>query len=329
MPNGIDVWKFVESFRQARIILTAVELGIFEAIGRGAKTAKFVAEQKECSERGITFLLDALSSFGILKKRAKTYSIEKDLQTALSPFAEDSILPILKHAANMWQKWHHLTQVVKTGRPAVEPNIRNRAKSDTLAFIGAMHAIGTGLAGSIVRDCKVIDKAKRILDIGGASGTYTIAFLKKYKNLSATIFDLPDVIPLAKGRIEKAGLNDRVNFCEGDFEFDDLPYGYDAALLFAIIHQNSREENRILFKKVFDALTPHGILLLRDHVMNKDRTSPRLGAVFAINMLVATNGGGTYTFDEIKDDLASAGFSGIKMIRKGDYMDCVIKAGKK
>ncbi|MBI2974396.1 MAG: polyketide synthesis methyltransferase, partial [Deltaproteobacteria bacterium] len=63
--------------------------------------------------------------------------------------------------------------------------------------------------------------------------------------------------------------------------------------------------------------------------MNKDRTSPRLGAVFAINMLVATNGGGTYTFDEIKDDLASAGFSGIKMIRKGDYMDCVIKAGKK
>ncbi len=73
---------------------------------------------------------------------------------------------------------------------------------------------------------------------------------------------------------------------------------------------------------------PGGKVLIRDHVMDPARTYPPQGALFAINMLVGTEGGDTYTFDEIEDGLAAAGFVDVKMVRKGERMDCLVEARK-
>jgi hypothetical protein len=96
----------------------------------------------------------------------------------------------------------------------------------------------------------------------------------------------------------------------------------------AIVHQNSREQNRELFRKVFAALTPGGRILIRDIVMDESRTRPPMGAFFAVNMLVATAGGGTFTFNELRDDLAAAGFRGAALLRRGEAMDSVVSATK-
>jgi predicted O-methyltransferase YrrM len=169
---------------------------------------------------------------------------------------------------------------------------------------------------------------RHLLDIGGASGTWTIAFLRAVPEACATLFDLPDVIPMAKRRIAEAGLTDRVKFAGGDFYTDDLPASADFAWLGAITHQNSRQQNRQLFAKIYAALDKGGAVVLRDVVMDPSRTRPEAGAMFAINMLVATKGGGTYTFEEYQLDLADAGFADVTLLRQNAFMNSLIRALK-
>ena len=102
-----------------------------------------------------------------------------------------------------------------------------------------------------------------------------------------------------------------VSIIAGNFYTDSLPPGHDLALVSAIIHMNSTEQNVDLYKKIFDALVPGGRIVIRDHVMKPDKTAPKSGALFAINMLTATTGGGTFTFEEYREDLAAAGFGGV------------------
>jgi hypothetical protein len=139
---------------------------------------------------------------------------------------------------------------------------------------------------------------------------------------------LPEVIEMARERLRNEGLLDRANLVAGSFYQDELPKGHDLALISAIIHSNSLEENLDLYKKVFRALNPGGRILVRDHVMEPDRLRPREGAIFAINMLVGTSGGGAYTYEEIEAGLKEAGFKSIRLIRKGDHMDAVVEALK-
>ncbi len=165
-----------------------------------------------------------------------------------------------------------------------------------------------------------------LLDVGGALGTYTVAFLQAVPGMTATLFDRPEVIEIARPFLEGAGLLHRVRLAPGDFYEDELPGGHDLAFVSAIIHQNSPEQNLALFSKVFRSLDPGGRIIIRDHVMEPDRTRPKDGAVFAVNMFVATAGGNTYTFEEIKEGLVQAGFADIRLLQSGEHMDGLVEA---
>jgi predicted methyltransferase len=155
-----------------------------------------------------------------------------------------------------------------------------------------------------------------------------MAFLKNFPRLTATIFDLEKVADMARTRILNEGFSDRITVVSGDYGVDELPEGYDLVLLSAVIHSNSREANRALYRRIFKALEPGGAVLIRDHIMDSLRTSPTNGAVFAVNMLAATIDGDTYTFDEMRQDLQHAGFSDVRMVLDGENMDQVLQALK-
>jgi predicted O-methyltransferase YrrM len=146
--------------------------------------------------------------------------------------------------------------------------------------------------------------------------------------MRATLFDKPEVIEMARERLSKAGVLNRVTLVPGDFYHDELPRGHDLAFVSAIIHQNSQEQNLDLFKKVFRSLNRRGRIIIRDHVMEPDRIRPKEGAIFAVNMLMGTPGGTTYTYEEIKTGLSRAGFIGIRLLKKGEHMDALIEALK-
>jgi predicted methyltransferase len=146
--------------------------------------------------------------------------------------------------------------------------------------------------------------------------------------MTAVLFDLENVIPMAKERLAEEKIADRVDLAAEDFYKDELPKGCDLALVSAIIHQNSPEENLELFSKIYRALDPGGAVLIRDHIMDESRTKPLAGAVFAINMLVNRRGGDTYTFSEVKARLEKAGFVDVKQVRYGESMDSLVEGRK-
>jgi len=113
-----------------------------------------------------------------------------------------------------------------------------------------------------------------------------------------------------------------------DFYTDQLPHGVDLAWVSAIVHQNSREQNRQLFARTFASLTSGGLILIRDILMGDSRTSPVAGALFAVNMLVATDQGGTFTFEELRQDLASVGFVEAEVLRRDQGMHSITAARK-
>jgi hypothetical protein len=133
---------------------------------------------------------------------------------------------------------------------------------------------------------------------------------------------------MAGKRLAEEGIENRVDLVVGDFYKDELPKGCDLVLLSAIIHQNSPEENLDLYSKIHNALEPGGTVLIRDHIMDESRTQPPAGAMFAINMLVNTRGGDTYTFEEVKEGLEKAGFADVKQVRSGEGMDCLVEGRK-
>jgi len=312
----------LRAFMQSRIILTAVELDLFTLLEEKPLTAAALAERVSADLRALRRILDCLVIFGLLDAAGDRYRLAPAAEP-LTAHHPQTVLPMARHLNHLWDNWSHLTAVVRTGRNHHQPPVTEKDDDNLAAFIQAMHVAGRALADEIAADVD-LSGFGCLLDIGGATGTYTIAFLQRNPGLRAILFDLPRVVPMADRRLQESGLRERVMLQPGDFYTDDLPEGADVALLSAIIHQNSPGQNEALFARIHRALAPRGALLIRDHIMTDDRRYPPAGAVFAINMLVGTHGGDTYTFHELEHQLRACGFGEIAFHRHGERMDGLI-----
>jgi len=307
-----SILELARNFMASRVLISGAELDIFTLIAKESLTAEEIAAATGTKLRGMVILLDALCALGFLVKKDGRYHAEPSAAPLLSATAPDSILPMVLHMATVWQNWSQITDIVlgKT-MPGLETK-GALAKDNRKAFIGAMHVAASKAAPKIVAAINP-GQARRLLDVGGGSGSYTLAMLSAVPEMRATLFDLPPVIEMARDRIQAADMLDRVELVAGDFYKDELPPGHDLALLSAIIHQSSYEQNEILYAKIYRALNSGGRIVVRDHVMSADRTQPLEGALFAVNMLAGTEGGRTYTFDEIKEGLTAVGFTRINL----------------
>jgi predicted O-methyltransferase YrrM len=287
-------------------------------------SAQEIANELNVSLRGITILLNALVAMGLLEKKYERFSCPTEAASLLSKDSPTSIMPMLMHSAALWRRWSALTDIVRQNTDVSRPSAPEYKEWDQEAFIGAMHVIASQMAPSIVAAIKP-GAAKKLIDIGGASGTYTQAFLEACPDMRATLFDLPPVIEMARRRLSGTDLIGRITLVAGDFYTDELPAGHDLAFLSAIIHQNSTEQNLTLYRKIYRSLEPGGRLVIRDHIMSRDRTKPVSGALFAVNMLVVTQGGCTYTFEEIHEALKAAGFINIHLIQQDERMNGLVE----
>ena len=322
-----EILALGRSYQGSAVLAAAAELDLFGSLSAGPLPAADLAHRLQCDQRAVIILLDALVALRLLEKSGGNYALPSGLDALLTAAGAQSVLAMAQHQAHCLRNWAQLAQVVKTGRPApCMSGVRGRDGAQE-AFIGAMHNVSAPNADQVIQAVQPL-QFRHLLDIGGASGTWTIAFLRACPSARATLFDLPHVIAMAQRRLGAAGLEKRVQLVPGDFTRDALPPGADLAWVSAIVHQNSRVQNRALFAKVLAALVPGGRIAIRDILMGEDRTRPVAGALFAINMLVATEGGGTFTFDELREDLEAAGFSEAAVLRQDEAMNAVVVARK-
>lgn len=321
-----SVLGLARQFMESRVLLSGAELGLFDLLAARRLDADEIAAEKSFDVRGLTILLDALTGLGFLEKTRGKYACPPAIASLLASNAPTSVMPMVLHVAGLWQRWSNISDIVRGVPTPLAPGIFD-SNAQLAAFIGAMHVIGARMAPEVVK-AVVPGEAKALLDVGGASGTYTEAFLRACPCMCATLFDRAPVAELARARMADTGLLERTTIVPGDFYEDELPGGHDLVFLSAIIHQNSPRENVDLYKKCHRAMIEGGRLVIRDHIMEPDHVHPVGGAMFAVNMLAATPGGSTYTFDEIRETLEEAGFARIRLIQTGHFMDGLVEAFK-
>jgi SAM-dependent methyltransferase len=322
------ILDLARSFQPACVLAAAADLDLFRVLAEGPLTAEALARRLDGDARATAILLDALAALRLLDKGGGRYSLPEAVAEALGRTGRGSVLAMAQHQANCLRRWAQLAVTVKSGRPCPRaPSVRGET-ADQDAFLLAMDDLASSTADSLIRFIEPL-AFRCLLDVGGASGTWTVAFLRACAAGRAVLFDLPAAIPLARRRLADEGLSDRVTLVSGDFYDDPLPPGADLAWVSAIVHQNSRAENRELFRKVAAALVEGGRVAIRDVLMEPSRTEPPAGALFAVNMLVGSEGGGTYTVEELRGDLDAAGFGEAEVAHREPSMNSILIARKR
>ena len=161
----------------------------------------------------------------------------------------------------------------------------------------------------------------RVLDLAAGSGVWGIALAQGSEQATVTAVDWPEVIPITRKTVGKFGLAERYSFIAGDLLQVDFGSGHTVATLGHILHSEGRDRSRELLKKTFQALAPGGTIAIAEFLVNADRTGPLNGLFFALNMLVNTDSGDTYSFEEISGWLKEAGFTDTRRpwTRQGPY----------
>jgi ubiquinone/menaquinone biosynthesis C-methylase UbiE len=301
------------AFQRSRILLTAYELGIFGAIGTGTESSQNVARALGTDARATDRLMNALAAMGLLIKENGAFRTSPSATKYLVPSSPDYMSGLM-HTVHLWDSWSTLSEAVRLGTSLPRREQRRADPADwTTAFIAAMNDRARKQAPVIAAQMGM-KEGMRVLDVGGGSGVFSVAFVRAGEGVTATVFDLPEVLPLTEKYVSAEGLAGSIEFVAGDYTKDELPEGYDLVFLSAIIHSNSPEENRALLGKCALSLNPRGMLVVQDFIMNEERTEPPGGAIFALNMLVATAAGDTYTESEVRDWMKETGLSEIQVI---------------
>ena len=309
--------QFGSAYAPPLIIGAAVNNKVFDTVQNGPKTVEQVRKETGASQRGLRAIMDALVGLELLKKdRQSRYSLTPESEAflisdkpgALTGFF-GSILPLLI------SRWLRLTDIVRGGRPAAAVNQETEGTEFFSQLVETIIPMSYAGAQKFAEHFKAA-KAKnemRVIDLAAGSGVWGIALAQKSPRVRVTAVDWAGMIPTTKRITEKFGVRDRFDFIEGDLLEANFGSGYDVATLGHILHSEGEERSRQLLKKAFRALKSGGTIAIAEWLVNDDRTKPLSSLMFSVQMLVNTEIGDTFSFNEIKRWLEDAGF---KKVRK-------------
>ncbi len=309
-PIAERVDEIASGFRGAQILLTGVRLGLFEVLGEEALPAAELAHRLEADPRGTRILADALVALGVLDKTGGAYRTTPEGREVLLPGRPGSKTAILRHGARLYERWGGLYDAVKTGSRVPDERSDPRLDGGERAFARAMADVGRATAAKTVEALErygVLDGVSRALDVGGGPGLYAIELARARPGLRSTVLDRAETLEVARANVEAAGLDGRVELTPGDAIHDELGGPWDLVFVSNFVHIFAPEDNRGLVRRATAALAPGGRLVVKDFLLDPGRTTPAGGALFAVNMLVNTEGGDCYTVEEVHGWFREAG----------------------
>lgn len=302
-----DITSISMGFMKAQVLLTANKLDLFTRLSGKPLRDEEIARALKTDLRATRILLNALVALGFLTKRDELYSNAPHSEEFLTRGRPYYIGDILRHHLTLYRRWLHLSEVLQSGRPVERGSAAERSEEETRDFILGM-ANNARIAAQKLALSLDLRGEQRLLDVGGGPGTYAIAFAQRNPRLTAVVFDLPNVLKITREQLAMAGLTDRISVQPGNYLQDDFGQGFTLVLFSNIIHSLGPEEIRLVFQKAFRCLQSRGKILVKDFLANEERTGPLYSMLFAINMLVGTEKGDTYTYREVSSWLEEAGF---------------------
>ncbi|MCK9996905.1 MAG: methyltransferase [Candidatus Krumholzibacteria bacterium] len=297
-------------YRDSCILIAALKVGIFEALGEDKRTSKELAAALDLDTHAVDVVMCALAAVEILRKEDDRFTIDPGARPYLLPGGPETMVSIIGHNRSMLRSWVQLEDVMRTGTPATR---QERSTDEMEDFIRGMENVSRRSSEEVASKIDFSD-ARRLLDLGGGPGTAAITFARANPELKCVVFDLEGPVGIAAEQIKKAAFTDRVTTRAGDFLTDDIGRDFDVVYISNIIHMLSPTKTLALLEKASGALVAGGRVLVKDFFLADSRIEPPWTAQFSVNMLVNTEGGKSYTFTEMKDLMARAGFGGLKTV---------------
>lgn len=298
---------------QTRAVMTASRLGLFEALADAAYSEEELAERLSCQVAGLGSLLSALVLCGYLEKKGEKYGFSSQARKWLTPNGPESVNWFIEFNYDNWERMGKLEHVIQTG----ESLDIHRGLSDPRQwqrYLYGLHDLAKLAVKEMLLRCSFAHSPKSLLDIGGGHGGYSAAYCRRFPELKAEIFDLPEAINIGKEIIGKhyADVSNRIAFMPGNIEKDAIGSGYDLVFLMNLIHHFEQGFISELLEKIFRGMQPGGALVIVDQIKNKDGATSYLAALAELLFLVMSNGR-TYSLGEIKGWLEKTGFSEIRV----------------
>ncbi|HZT60152.1 MAG TPA: methyltransferase [Pyrinomonadaceae bacterium] len=326
-PTPLEqIWQMSFSFTPARVLTTALQLGLFSHLAAGHSTAAGVAAAAGSSERGTRMILDTLTSFGLLTKAGGRYELTPHARQYLVRESADYVGGLAESGA-LLDSWSHLTECVRTGKPFRRVEERQMAEEFFPMLVRTLHVLHREPARRTAEALGAGSDAKglRVLDVACGTGVWGIAFAEADPQTRVTAQDFPGVLPTTREYVERHGLSERFDYLAGDLkEVDFGEAQYDVALLGNIVHSEGERSSRELFRKLRRALRAGGRVVVIDMIPNDARTAPPHALAFALNMLLNTEVGDTYTRAEYTEWLNEAGFPRVETADIGSHSPVII-----
>jgi SAM-dependent methyltransferase len=297
--------SLARGFMDSQALFAANAAGIFSLLEQ-PHSAEEVAVHAGWDKRATRILLEALIALGLVVKTGAKYHNSQISSTCLVPGHPGYQGNIVEHIRHTASGWFQIEKSLKTG-VAAESDRGERSSDELRSFILGMQDIARFSAKEILAALN-LSPYRHMLDLGGGPATYSISFLDAYPLMKATLFDMPNVIPIAKEQAQEAKMIGRMSFIPGNMLVDSYGSGYDLILLSNLIHSFSPENNATIVRKCYEALDPGGLFIIKDFITDNDRTGPAFSLMFALHMLVLTGEGDTYSFAQIQEWTRAAGF---------------------
>jgi ubiquinone/menaquinone biosynthesis C-methylase UbiE len=294
------------------ILEAAVRHRVFDTLDTGPKTLAEIVTVTGASARGLRAIMNTLVGLELLARDTQgRYSLTPESATFLVSNKPGFRGGLLKHASTqLVPQWLQLTEIVRSGKPAAAVNQENSGGKFFEQFVEDLFPLSYQTAG-LLGDALKLPQATApvsVLDLAAGSGVWSIALAQKSPQVRVTAVDWPAVIPVTRRVAARHGVADRFRFVDGDLAQVDFGTGHNIATLGHILHSEGAERSQALIKKTFAALAPGGTIVIAEWLVNDERTAPVAGLIFAVNMLVNTDTGDTFSFSEIATWLQSAGF---------------------
>ncbi|NLH14990.1 MAG: hypothetical protein GX455_00275 [Phycisphaerae bacterium] len=292
-PTIESIAEWTWAYRASRILQVACDLELFTHLSKGPMTTGELASASSAKLDLLEKVLIACTAMGLLIKSGDRY---RNSPLSITYLVKDNTLyqgDIINHSAGVWNFWNELPNSIRMVPAAKSADSHHN-------FILGMHNLTLAGRGQLFLDCIDLSGRKRLFDVGGGPGTYSILACRKYPDLRAIVFDLPETIVIAREVLAREGMTDRIAVREGSWETHDFGQGNDVVLMSNILH-GPFSQAKMKLRKAMDSLDPGGLLVVQEFLLNEDKTGPLLPALF--NVMV-----GAYSQPELFELMISAGF---------------------
>lgn len=322
-PTTVRLQKLSWAFTQSAVLFAAIEAGFFTAVSNHGQSLEDIAKAATLTVHNTQRLVVALLTLGLIERDGDGFRNAPDVERFLVDGKRSYAGKWIHWFHHQWNAWGELGQRVQASAEEATLGFYDEGFSVEHArrYHEATASVGMGAARKFLREVDLSGRRK-LLDLGGGSGAYSIEAAKRFPELKAVVLDLPEVVPIAREFIAEHGVSEQVTAEACDFTADGFPSGADVILMNSNLPQYSGAIIQLVVNKAFEALEPGGEFHICGEMVNEDWNGPLIPAMCAVHGALFHSTALPHTPSDCVGYFEKAGFEAVQV---GEFIPDILQ----